>query len=422
MTSLQDVQPYISFIGTMIQLGGALLLALLFLVLRPYARRRKYFLTWSKAWVALSLAIVCVTIRYNILPTVTVPLPDETGFTVQLLYSIYQLSKIAFYALLAAGTAFYVTGSIPRWSVPAVAVFGVVYTIFSAWYAADLGQYVMLQAPLAVIATAWCAATLYSLPRSRRTLGSLAVGTVFWAMAALWAFYFAAFGISGPLMPEYPGPALFQFIVSYNTFFDVLTHVTLGYGMVVLLMEHAKREADVAHAELAVAHDELRRAALYDSVTGSMNRRAFAEGLGLEAARATFGVVMMLDTDNLKSVNDQHGHAAGDTMLRYLVEVLRSALRTSDKLYRWGGDEFLIVFPGANPVLVKRRLETILNEADSLKVGLAGTEVKLMVSIGVAKYASAEDMPLAIERADSDMYREKNRRKSRRVSQLAPAS
>ena len=144
-------------------------------------------------------------------------------------------------------------------------------------------------------------------------------------------------------------------MVRYNPYFDLMGHLALGYGMVVLVMEDAKREVDNAHGELAVAHDQLRRASLYDSVTGSMNRRAFQEGLGLEAARATFGAVMMLDTDNLKAVNDQHGHAAGDALLRYLVEVIRSELRGSDKLYRWGGDEFLIVFPGSSATLVKRR-------------------------------------------------------------------
>ena len=418
---LEDIQPFISFLGTIIQLGGALLLALLFVLLRPYARRRKYFLIWSRAWVALSIAIGCVVIRYNILPNLNVAFPDDTGLTVRILYASYQFSKIAFYALLAAGTAYYARGTVPAMAAPATAAFGTMYTLMSVIYAADLNQIVMLQAPLAVIATTWCAAMIYSLPRSRRTLGSLTVGGVFWAMSALWAFYFAAFGISGPLMPEYPGPEFFSFVVRYNSYFDVFTHVALGYGMVVLLMEDAKREVDNAHAELAVAHDELRRASLFDSVTGSMNRRAFQEGLGLDAARASFGTVMMLDMDNLKSVNDQYGHAAGDALLRYLVEVLRSALRNSDKLYRFGGDEFLIVFPGAQATNVKRRIVSILTNAKPMAGGPGNDRPRLLVSVGVAAYGSAEELMTAIERADSDMYREKNLRKGARSSELAPA-
>ena len=79
----------------------------------------------------------------------------------------------------------------------------------------------------------------------------------------------------------------------------------LGFSMVVLLMEDVKHEVDAAHAELAVAHDNLRRASFYDLFMGWLNTQASAEGLGLEAARAGFGAVMVLDMDNLKDINDK---------------------------------------------------------------------------------------------------------------------
>ena len=282
-----------------------------------------------------------------------------------------------------------------------------------ALYARDLNQFVMLQAPPAVMLTGWCAMIVYTMPRSRRTLGSLTLGGVFAYMSLVWGVYFVAFGLSGPLLPAYPGPAWFGFIVRFNPYFDMMAHVALGYAMVVLLMEDAKREVDNAHGELAVAHDALRRASLYDSVTGSMNRRAFQEGLGLDAARATFGAVMVLDVDNLKNVNDQYGHAAGDALLRYLVEVLRAELRGSDRLYRWGGDEFLLVFPDSTATLIKRRLENVVNEAAPLTLGPEGHEVRLAASFGASDYASAEQLRLAIEYADADMYRQKSQRKAR---------
>jgi diguanylate cyclase len=410
--SLQDLSPYISFLGTIIQLAAAILLSVLFLMLRRYAERRKYFITWSKSWIALSLAIAAIVARYYILPAVTAPL-DDSGFGVRVLYAIYQGSKLVFYSLLAAGTALYVRGTV-NWRVARLAALAIgAYTIVSVLYASDLNQFVMLQAPPVVLLTGWCAAQIYLMPGSRRTLGSLTVGGVFWYMAAIWAIYFMAFGLAGNLQPEYPGPQWFGFVVRYNPYFDLMGHLALGYGMVVLVMEDAKREVDNAHGELAVAHDQLRRASLYDSVTGSMNRRAFQEGLGLEAARATFGAVMMLDMDNLKAVNDQHGHAAGDALLRYLVEVIRAELRGSDKLYRWGGDEFLIVFPDSSATLVKRRLQTVVAQATPLSLGIEGHEVRLAASFGAADYASAEQLRSAIEQADADMYREKSNRKSR---------
>ena len=182
--------------------------------------------------------------------------------------------------------------------------------------------------------------------------------------------------------------------------------------MSLVLMEDAKREVDDAQAELRVTHDQLRRAALYDSLTDSLNRRAFAEGVGLDMVRATFGTVVIADLDNLKFVNDRFGHTAGDQLLRVCADALRGALRPYDKLYRWGGDEFLIIVPSAHAADVIVRLQQVLEEAQMVATGGPGEGVRLAVSIGAADYASSAELGIAIERADRAMYAEKNRRKS----------
>src|ERR671929_1261361 len=105
------------------------------------------------------------------------------------------------------------------------------------------------------------------------------------------------------------GGEIMLVVVNFNTYFDLLLNIALGFGMVVLLMEDAKREVDDAQSELRVAHDQLRRAALYDTLTDSLNRRAYEQGVGLEMARGTFGTVVIADLDNLKAVNDAFGHA-----------------------------------------------------------------------------------------------------------------
>jgi diguanylate cyclase len=191
--------------------------------------------------------------------------------------------------------------------------------------------------------------------------------------------------------------------------------------MVVLLMEDMKHDSDAAHAELAVAHDNLRRASFYDTVTGSLNRQAFADGLGLDKAVASFGTVVMLDMDDLKRVNDELGHSAGDATLRYLVEVLRGALRASDKLYRWGGDEFLLVFPGADTAQVVRRLRNVLNHADPLILS-DGSNFVLRVSLGGAHFASGEQIGPAIDNADRAMYADKVRRKKAATQEIAQSA
>jgi len=262
-----------------------------------------------------------------------------------------------------------------------------------------------------VLACLTCASLMFRLPASRRSTGSVALGVVFTATALLWSNYFVAFGVIGPLVSDYPLPGVFQVLVRYNSFFDAGVNVALGFGTLLLLQEDAQREVESAHAELAVGLDPRRRLGLHDSVTGSMNQLAFKNGLGLEAARATIGTVVALDIDRLKSINDAHGHAAGDALLRYLVEVLRGALRISDKLYRWGGDDFLLVLPNAQPAQVKQRLLDLVENSPDLHLS-AVQSIRLRVTIGVAGYSGAEDLPGAIERATIDQQRARQARKA----------
>ena len=415
-TTLKGLQPYLSFMGTFVQLGGTLLLITLFGLLRRYTRRRRYFRTWANAWGALAVALLAVIIRYNLLPSVFGPTPIvDDSLNAKLIYFVYQSAKFVFYGFLVAGTMRYVRAA-PSYSATVGAVaFAFVYAVITVWQAADLNGVVVRQAPVAVVALGFCAFQMLRLPPSRRSLGSTTSGGFFAFGAILWAVYFAAFSFGAN------GPSDFDGIIDYNTYLDLVWHISLGFGMVVLLMEDMKHDSDAAHAELAVAHDNLRRASFYDSVTGSLNRQAFADGLGLDAATANFGAVVMLDMDDLKRVNDERGHSAGDAALRYLVEVLRAALRASDKLYRWGGDEFLLVFPGANTAQVVRRLRHVLDQAPPLDLN-DGHEFVLRVSLGGAHFASGEQLKAAIDSADRAMYADKVRRKKATNPEVAQSA
>lgn len=405
-----DLTAVVSFIGVVVQLGGELLLVLLFVLLRRFVLRRGYFAAWTAAWACGAVAILALCLRYIIMPRVAPAPIDEGSLSVQALYLVYQIGKLSSFALFVSGTAMYVTGSRLLGSRHAVFVVGILYAVASLiGSSGDLNQLVVWQAPVAVVALGACAALLFTLPPSRRTLGGVAGGGAFALLGGLWLLYGIAFGLRAN---DGTPPAWSVAIVGYNTYFDLLLNTALGFAMVVLLMEDAKREVDDAQAELRVAHDQLRRAALYDPLTDSLNRRAFEQGVGLEMARGTFGTVVIADLDNLKAVNDAFGHAAGDRLLRQCAELLRSTLRPYDKLYRWGGDEFLLVIPSARSVDVEQRLGEVLSSAEKLVVSSGTTTVQLEVSLGAADYTSAESLEHSIQAADEAMYRQKHRRKS----------
>lgn len=400
----EGLQPYLSFLGTYVQLGGTLLMFALMLLLQRYARRRRYFRTWSQAWGVLAVALFAVVIRFNLLPSATPQLIKGEIPTIIILF-IYQFAKLSFYGLLIAGTLRFVRAPPSSENVAGAAIFAAFFSAVSISQTGNLGGVVMWQSPVAVVALVYAGSLMLRLPPSRRSLGSVIVGNFMGFGALLWAAYFMAFSLGGR------GSDPLRAIFNYNPYLDLLWHLSLGFGMVVLLLEDVKLESDAAHAELAVAHDNLRRASFYDSVTGSLNRQAYADGLGLEAAMTAHGSVLMLDMDNLKEVNDEHGHAAGDVALRYLVEVLRGALRASDKLYRWGGDEFMVIFPTAHTAQVCRRIRRIIDAAKPVALP-GGAELKLRVSVGGARYLGAEDLADAIDAADRAMYADKVSRKS----------
>ena len=404
--------PVISFLGVVVQLGGAVMLIGLFALLRGFVLRRPYFAVWTNAWVAIAVAILALVIRYILIPA-AVGVLDEGRPVVRLLYFIYQFSKAFSFIFFLRGTLLYAAGSRNKivltqhlWF--GAALFALVSTLASRQ---GLNEMVIWQSAVAVPALTYCAWTLLKLPRARRTVGTRSTGAAFGALAALWLLYAFAFGIIVSGDTASAVGRLADGFVGFNTYYDLAFDFLLGYAMVILLMEDSRREVDDAQAELRVTHDQLRRAALYDTLTDSLNRRAYVERVGMEMVRATFGTIVLADLDNLKTVNDRLGHGAGDLLLRQCADVLRGGLRPYDKLYRWGGDEFLIIVPSARAEDVLRRLQESVSAAGVLRVG-QGADIHLEVSLGAADYESFDELERAIDRADRAMYAEKARRKS----------
>jgi diguanylate cyclase (GGDEF)-like protein len=261
---------------------------------------------------------------------------------------------------------------------------------------------------VSVICFVTVAIMLYRLPVRRKTLGSRLSMTVFLLMATLWVVY--AFGFS-PSLRAAGGlhNVAIGFVARMNGFFDLGTHIVLAFGMVLILLEEAKREVDAAHARLGVAHRRLRDQSLRDPLTGALNRRAFENNVGLEQV-ANGGAVLVLDLDNLKQTNDTYGHVAGDRLLESLANLLDEGLRDSDSLYRWGGDEFLLIMPGAHAATVRPRIQEQVDRFGQCRIP-DGTTLQLEVSIGGTDFVDESALESAIGRADEAMYEHKRERK-----------
>lgn len=167
-------------------------------------------------------------------------------------------------------------------------------------------------------------------------------------------------------------------------------------------------------------HASLKAQAASDFLTGLANRRRAEELIERELGRtartgAAFSV-LLLDLDHFKQINDLHGHNVGDRVLREVSLRLSRALRESDVLSRWGGEEFLALAPSTNAEQARglaERLTGALNEA------LTGN-LRVTVSIGVATHEPGDTVERLVSRADAAMYQAKALGRNRVVSQ-APA-
>jgi len=159
---------------------------------------------------------------------------------------------------------------------------------------------------------------------------------------------------------------------------------------------------------------ELARESLLDPLTHVLNRRGFDELFTSHAAllRRRPGALslLMIDLDDFKSINDQHGHAVGDEVLVEVSNVLSRAVRASDRVGRMGGDEFAILMPEAN-LDVARALADRLHALSPVPVRTGGKlNVTASFSIGAATAHAAEPLAVLLARADLAMYGEKRRR------------
>jgi len=200
---------------------------------------------------------------------------------------------------------------------------------------------------------------------------------------------------------------------------DEIDMVVQGFGQ----LQHDLR-GHIEHLDLLVAQrtaqleelvEEVKRMSLTDALTGCLDRRAMDERLASEVAQGQrLGAalsVMFVDVDRFKQVNDRHGHAAGDAVLREVALRCRHALErepSAQWMARYGGEEFLIVMPGVAAAQAWALAGQLREAIRSTPIQVHGLELAATASFGVAQLQGAESAQELLQRADAMLYEAKH--------------
>lgn len=185
-----------------------------------------------------------------------------------------------------------------------------------------------------------------------------------------------------------------------------------------LSLEHLVQERTEALSEvnkkLNEQIQEVKYYASHDSLTGIINRREFERLIEKEIYRAkrySYPLSMLvMDIDNFKVINDQYGHKTGDLVLTNLVSLMHKMIRESDIMARWGGEEFVIIFPEST-------LSDTVKKAEMLRETVAehvfASNLHITCSFGVTTYLQGDTQDNVFIRCDQALYDAKNRGKNK---------
>ncbi|MBP2314055.1 GGDEF domain-containing protein [Azospirillum soli] len=186
-----------------------------------------------------------------------------------------------------------------------------------------------------------------------------------------------------------------------------------------LAQQLADAKAMIAEQQERIAY--LESLTMTDELTGLLNRRGFYSHFRRELASArrngtAGGVLVMIDLDGFKAINDTHGHLAGDSYLRQVARLIVGAVRQEDVVARLGGDEFAVLLTNTDAETGAARARQLAEQAHGQHAEWGGAELPIRFSIGIQAYGSEDHEDDVIRQADVKMYGDKGerRRKAKR--------
>lgn len=227
---------------------------------------------------------------------------------------------------------------------------------------------------------------------------------------------------------------ILKFMVDIQASGDKL-HVAELLQPILTLMDAARSSVKASHTELESTREalngvsteltETKQQMLIDPLTGARNRQNMEHNVDRELTRAkrrrVKASVAMLDIDHFKSINDNHGHDIGDTVLAHFADTAMKSIRESDTLFRYGGEEFLLLMPQTDR-------ETGVKVIEKLHHRIAATPpenrdkrnepIPITFSAGIAELTRSDEVQSLVKRADAALYQAKKRGRNRTVTDI----
>jgi diguanylate cyclase (GGDEF)-like protein len=164
--------------------------------------------------------------------------------------------------------------------------------------------------------------------------------------------------------------------------------------------------------KLAASLKQVQQLASHDELTGTLNRRSLMAALERERSRAERSgapfSIAMIDLDHFKRVNDTHGHAAGDEVLRALAATVHDTMRAADVFGRYGGEEFMMILDGAAPALALEAMERIRAAVAAKNWSSIAPDLSVTLSAGIASHRKGETIEQLLHRTDLALYQAKD--------------
>ena len=184
--------------------------------------------------------------------------------------------------------------------------------------------------------------------------------------------------------------------------FFVTYSIGAPFGVFVMSIMAYQRKLQTQLAQLAAT----------DVLTGLPNRRSFMESASVLAQQQSENVVLLIDADHFKLINDTYGHDVGDTALIAISQHLQKQLRVDDQIGRIGGEEFAVLIPKATQELASAISQRICSTIE-VKTGNQDQTVKVTLSVGAAALTQETDLAKALKAADEALYRAKENGRAR---------